>query len=303
MYQTVTIIGLGSLGGFLCKYLCESSLIHNMIIIDNDIVENKNVYNSIYKPIYIGEFKVDAIQHMLKYTDIPIIKINTKYEEGITVIPESDLVIDCRDVVIDRGNEINLRLYINGYDLVFDCRRSVHSVYNYEGFYSINLPKEKIKHAAYIALEVIKNNSIKNMIDNNLIKKISLNLINETLKESIKKSQKDREDIIYESTDNGRRILCFEEILKPTLILNKKQDIKVCVKNSILKEKPLEIPILEEKMYVLAEVNQILSYEDLIKKMENIVSLQPTKENYIATIEKGDDGYEYIELFLESGAA
>ena len=77
----------------------------------------------------------------------------------------------------------------------------------------------------------------------------------------------------------------------------------MCVKNSILKEKPLEIPILEEKMYVLAEVNQILSYEDLIKKMENIVSLQPTKENYIATIEKGDDGYEYIELFLESGAA
>lgn len=302
MYKRVTIIGIGSLGGFLCKYLCESSLIHNMTIIDNDIVENKNVYNSIYKPIYIGEFKVDAIQYMLKYTDIPIIKMNTKYEEGITIIPKSDLVIDCRDVVIDRGNEIDLRLYINGYDLVFDCRRSVHNVYNYEGFYSINLPKEKIKHAAYIALEIIKNNSIENMINNNLIKKISLNLINETLKESIKKSQKDRKDIIYESTDSGRRILCFEEILKPTLTLNKKQDIKVCVKNSIL-NKSLEIPTLEEKMYILAEVNQILSYEDLIKKMEHIVSLQSTKENYIATIEKGDDGCEYIELVIESGAA
>jgi len=303
MYKNVTIIGVGSLGGFLCKYLCESSLIHNMTIIDNDSVENKNIYNSIYKSIYIGEFKVDALQHMLKYTNVLITALNIKYKEGKTIIPKSDLVIDCRDIVVDRNNEINLRLYINGNNIIFDCRQSVQSVYNYDGFYSINLPKEKIEHAAYIASEVIKNNLIKNMIDNNLIKKINLDLINKTLKKSIKKSQKNKEDIIYESTDNSRRILCFEEILKPTLDLNKKQDIKVCVKNSILKKDSIEVVTLEEKMYVLAEVNEILTYKEMIEKLEYIVSLQPTKENYIATIEKGDDGYEYIELFLESGAA
>ena len=303
MYKNFTIIGVGALGGFLCKYLCESNFIHNMTIIDYDVIENKNICKSIYKPSYIGEYKVDALQDMMEYTNVPIKIINEKYQEGITKIPKSDLIIDCRDVVINRISEINLRLYLNGYDVVFDCRKYVNNLYNHEGCYLIDLPKEKIKHAAYIALEVIENNSIENMITNNLIKKISLNLINKTIKESIIKSKNNREDIIYETTNNNRRILCVEEILKPILKLNTKQDVNICVKNGVLKNEVIEIPTIKEKTYLLAKRDQLIDYSDLIKKMEDIVALQPTQENYIATIEKEENGQECIELVMETGAA
>ena len=303
MYQNITIIGVGALGGFLCKYLCESDFIHNMIIIDYDIVESKNIYKSIYKSSYIGEYKVDALKDLIEYTNVPIQTINKKYQEGITKIPKSDLIIDCRDAVVNRISEINLRLYLNGYDVVFDCRKYVNNIYNHKGCYLIDLPKEKIKHAAYIALEVIENNSIENMIKNNLIKKISLNLINKTLKESITQSNNNREDIIYETTNNNRRILCVEEILKPVLKLNTKQDINVCVKNGILKNKIIEIPTIKEKIYLIAKKDQLIDYADLIQKMEDIVAIQPTQENYIATIEKEENGQEYIELVMETGAA
>ena len=303
MYRNFVIIGVGALGGFLCKYLCESDFIHNMTIIDYDVVESKNIYKSIYKPSYIGEYKIEALQDMLKYTSIPIQIINKKYQEGVTKIPKSDLIIDCRDAVVNRISEINLRLYLNGYDVVFDCRKYVNNIYNHKGCYSIDLPKEKIKHAAYIALEVIENNSIEDMIKNNLIKKISLDLIDKTLKESIAKSNNNREDIIYETTNNNRRILCVEEILKPVLKLNTEQDINICVKNGILKDKVLEMPTIKEKIYLLAKKDQILDYSDLIKRMEDIVALQPTQENYIVTIEKEEDGQEYVELVMETGAA
>ena len=46
MDNKVTVIGLGTLGGFLCKNISELDCIKELIIVDLDIVEGKNVFQS-----------------------------------------------------------------------------------------------------------------------------------------------------------------------------------------------------------------------------------------------------------------
>ena len=55
--KRIAVIGLGTLGGALCKNISEMESIDELIIIDYDVVESKNINNSIYKASQIGERK------------------------------------------------------------------------------------------------------------------------------------------------------------------------------------------------------------------------------------------------------
>jgi tRNA A37 threonylcarbamoyladenosine dehydratase len=165
VYKTVTVIGLGSLGGFLTKYISELSYVRNITLVDFDTVEGKNVFDSIYNYTNIGEYKVDALYDIIK-DDVAVTKLNQKYIEGQTYLPESDLVIDCRDVVCDRDREIDVRFYIAEKSLVIDCRKTVRNVCSYDGHYSIQLTKSEINKAAFYSAQIIESGHIKDMIKN-----------------------------------------------------------------------------------------------------------------------------------------
>ena len=78
MYNSICIIGLGTLGSFLAKNLSEMEFIKKLILIDFDVVENNNISNSIYKKQDINEYKTESIKKYLS-NEIEIITITEKF--------------------------------------------------------------------------------------------------------------------------------------------------------------------------------------------------------------------------------
>ena len=120
MYNSIAVIGIGTLGGHLVKCLSELECVKRIVLVDFDVVEPKNISNSIYSPKDIGRFKTDALKELITLgnDDIQIISLNEEFNEGCTEIPSCDLVIDCRDYIYDRGNIIDCRMYISSRFLI-----------------------------------------------------------------------------------------------------------------------------------------------------------------------------------------
>lgn len=295
MYEKVTVIGLGTLGGYLCKNLSEQDSIRELVIVDYDIVESKNVFKSIYNFSDIGEYKANALYEMLKH-DVTVTKMITEYVEGKTILPKSELIIDCRDVVCDRKDEIDVRLYISDKNLIIDCRKQVTNHCEYNGEYSTNLTSNEIKRASYFASQIIESGQIKSMMKNQLIQKINLNLLNTVVTRSIKKSIDNKVDIIYDVQDQPRKIYCIDENILPIMKLNSSSDINVFIgsrKNSSGKNRS-PLSVIPKKT--------LNTSTDIITYLNDIIKTQPGVTNFILTV-RYENGERFIELLEETGAA
>lgn len=304
MYKTVTVIGLGTLGGFLCKHLSEIEKIKEVIIVDHDFIEGRNVFKSIYRPSNVGEYKVDALEEIIN-DDVTVTKIRKRFIEGITYLPKSDLVIDCRDIVCDRGNEIDVRFYISERILMIDCRKNVKNVCDYPGEYRTQLNKSEISKAAFFAAQTVIGGQLDEMIKNNMVQRIDLNLISSVMDKSIRRNLTNKMDIIYELTDDTQRLQCIEENIKPILNLNKKANVDIFVGGrSNLKNNCLQkLPDVARTKYALIPKNSLNSSLDVIQTLANVVRNQPGISNFIVTIVQDVYGEPYVELIEETGAA
>lgn len=298
MYEKITVIGIGTLGGFLCRYLADIDSVRHLVIVDDDIVESKNVFKSIYTFSHVGDYKVDALEDLIG-NDVSITKMKIKYEEKETKLPKSDLVIDCRDVVCSRYDEIDSKFYISSRTLVIDCRKNIQNICSYQGSYSIQLTRNEIKKAAFFAAQVIDSGQIKNIIKNELIQKVDLNVISHLLNNSIKKSLEDKIDIIYDY-DQSRRLYSIEENIQPILQLNKSNNVKVYVGEKTINEN--NFLKFSETKYHLIPKNSLNNSLDVISSLTNIISKQPGVTNFILTVRE-ENGDKYIELLEETGAA
>ncbi len=303
MYNKVTVLGLGTLGGFLCKNISELDCVKELIIVDHDIVEGKNVFQSIYSSTNIGEYKVNALADIIN-DDVAVTKINQCYVEGTTSLPKSDLVIDCRDVVCNRKTEIDVRFYISGKILIIDCRQNVYNKQSYNGAYSVNLTKGEINKATFFASQIIENGDIKNMILNKLVQKVDLNLLKDIMRESMKRSLDNRIDMIYEATGTSQQLQCINENVKPILDLNKHQDVEVFIgeRTNALQRKIIEFPKIAKLNYAVIPQNSLKDSFDVIKSLTDLIDLQNGISNFIVTIRKRN-GQKYVELLEETGAA
>jgi len=312
--KKVAIIGLGTLGGFLCKHISELDSVKELVIIDFDHVENKDVYRTIYDHSNIGELKVNAMKEIIG-DDVTVMEFNHKYVEGKTKLPKCDLVIDCRDVVCDRLGEIAVRLYISGTVLIIDGRKRVKNKCQYAGSYTINLSRTEINKAAFFATQIINSDQLENLMRNNLVQRLDLNLLPELMERAIKETLDNKIDIIYELSDGSERLQCLEENIKPILKLNEKQDVNVFVggrpKPKRLPTKLLEriIDKTERKMpqeakttYQIIPKNSLNSSDDVISKLATLVKNRGGISNFIVTI-KRENGDKHIELLEETGAA
>lgn len=297
MYETVTVIGVGTLGGFLCRNISELDSTREIIIVDHDIVEGRNIFKSIYSSPTIGEYKVDALARIIE-DDVTVTKIKDEYIEGITLLPKSDLVIDCRDIVCSRGTQIDVRFYISDRTLMIDCRKNVQTC-SYSRGYSINLTKNEIRKAAFFASQVIESNQIDNMIKNNLVQRIDLNILKYAMSESIEESVNNKIDMIYEASDGAQRLHCIEENVTPILDLNQKQTLDIFVG-----EKPpiASDPFFKKSKHSVFPKNSLTSSFDVIQALTKIVSDQPGVSNFIVTVKRRGD-LKYVELLEETGAA
>ncbi|MFW9871827.1 MAG: ThiF family adenylyltransferase [Candidatus Thorarchaeota archaeon] len=307
MYRTVVVIGLGTLGGFLCKHLSEIEEIKELILVDHDIIESKNVFRSIYRSSDVGEYKVDALEDIIN-NDVTITKLRTRYIEGKTILPRNDLVIDCRDIVCDRTSEIDVRFYISERILMIDCRKNVRNVCDYQGSYRIQLNKSEISKAAFFATQTIFSGQLNEMIKNNMIQRINLDLISSVMDQSIQRSLKNKLDIIYELADDTQRLQCIEENIKPILQLNRASDVDVFVGGKYSYEEKSKpklklVPKEAKTKYTLIPKNSLNTSFDVIQRLTDLVKIQPGVSNFIITVVRDQQGKPYIELIEETGAA
>jgi hypothetical protein len=293
----VTVIGIGTLGGFLCRNISELDSTREIIIVDHDIVEGRNVFKSIYNSASIGEYKVDALSRIIE-EGVAVTKIKEEYIEGVTLLPKSDLVIDCRDIVCSRGMQIDVRFYISDRTLMIDCRKNVQTS-SYSRGYSINLTKNEIRKAAFFASQVIESNQIENMIVNNLVQRIDLNILKYAMSESIEESVNNKIDMIYEASDGVQRLHCIEESVTPILELNQKQQLDIFVG-----ERPpiASDPFFNESKHSTYPQSSLTNSFDVIKALTKLVSEQPGVSNFIVTVKRRGD-LKYVELLEETGAA
>jgi hypothetical protein len=307
VYRTVVVIGLGTLGGFLCKHLSEIEDVKELVLVDHDIVEGKNIFKSIYRPSDVGEYKVNALKQIID-NDVAVSTLRAEYVEGKTILPRNDLVIDCRDIVCDRSQEIDVRFYISDRILMIDCRKNVRNACSYQGAYRTQLNKSEISKAAFFATQTIFSGQLNEMIRNNMVQRINLDLISSVMDKSIQRSLKNKMDIIYDLAEDTQRLQCIEENIKPILTLNRARDVDVFVGGKYdIKEKPkgevIKFPEITKTKYALIPKNSLHSSFDVIQRLTDLVREQPGVSNFIISVVRDQDGIPYIELIEETGAA
>lgn len=287
--KTVVVIGLGTIGGFLSQSLSELDDLQKLILVDYDRVEMKNTYNSIYRKSDVGKYKTTALHDIIKdQSNIDVEILTTRYEEETTNLPYSDLIIDCRDYVYNRKNKIDVRLYITSRYLVVDCRKNITYDKNYEGRYTTLLSKNDLRKATMIATSFLQSGFINYMMENQIVKEISLDYLDE-VSNDIKKKYNNRNMIVdYEAS---KKLLNLEENITDIIQENRSKDVLITVGDS--------------NKYPIKKIpkNSIQSANDIISTMSRVINTSDDPElYYIISITQNQNNY-IINLLPESGAA
>jgi hypothetical protein len=290
--SSVAVVGLGSLGSFLCDSLSKVETIEKLVLIDYDTVQEKNLINSVYRESDIGEFKVNAMRSIVTGNNPSLVvhSICAKYTTELVSIyfrPDVDLVTDCRDFTYDRTDEIDVRMYITSRYLVLDCRKDVSYSKHYEGMYISQLTKTDLRNAALTVSLLIQNGLIFDLIEKQLVHKIELDYICRKTSEIIQS----KGDMILDLKEDTSSFLNLPECLDRILDENKKHNLTMYFgdkENSLIwKEAPR---------------NSLLNIGDVISCLQSIIKLPFAFNYYIILLKSNSDGF-YIELIPETGAA
>ena len=284
VYRSVTVIGVGTLGGFVAAAIANLEGVEKLVVVDHDIVEAKNLINSIYRPIDIDLLKVDSLKDIIA-NDHPSLELDfypIRFEEGRTQLPKTDLVIDCRDTTYDRGGYIDARLYISSRYLIVDCRKNVTYKERLIGGYLQTLTKNDLGYASMMVSMLLHGGTLQSLIDLKSVQKYELDYV--------KKIDKCRYDILYEDSSEDKFVNLPDNIV-PILDLNKKHDLDVVVGSRTFPMSRTVIPI-----------GTLKSSNDLIVNLDSVTRIPCDFKNYVISYTKDQDKV-LIELIPETGAA
>ena len=284
-YRTVTIIGLGTLGGFIADSLANLEGIEKLTIVDHDVVEKKNLKNSIYRPIDIDLLKTEALEDIIvsRIPGIAIAKYPIRFKEGETKLPESDLVFDCRDYTYDRGQYIDARLYVSSRYLIVDCRRNVTYEKRVTGKYIEELTKDDLRYASTMVAMLLHSNTIKSLIEVGSVQKYELDYV--------KRIDNCPYDILYDDAPGNDKFVNLPEKIMPILDLNKKKDLNLFVGSKAF---PIAQSVIPKR--------SLTSGNDLIVNLASLTNVQCDFNHYVVSL-FNEDGKVFIELIPETGAA
>jgi molybdopterin/thiamine biosynthesis adenylyltransferase len=284
-YKTVTIIGVGTLGGFTTEAISNLEGIEKLVLIDHDIVEHKNLRNSIYRQIDVGSAKVDALKDIIlqQKPDLEIWAFQAKYNEGVTKLSKEDLVIDCRDFTYDRQTEIDARFYISSRYLMGDFRKNVKYKEKSEGKYISELTKNDLRHAASIISMMIHSNVIESLILSQSVQKYELDFV--------KHVDKYHYDVVYENVCGEDKFVNLADKIVPILDINKSKDLTVFIGSKVS-------PINEK----VIPVNTLNNCTDLVQNLLSVACCQNDFNNFVVSM-SNSNGNIYIELIPDTGAA
>ena len=285
MYNTITVIGIGSLGSFVVSSISGLETVTKIICVDHDIVQEKNLKNSIYKDYDIGKLKVDALCDIIngRRDDLTAIGINKKFIEGETLLPDSDLVIDCRDYTYNRVEEIDVRLYLSSRYLIADCRKNVHYENQHRGKYLTELTRSDLRNAGSIFATLIDYDQISYLIRTKAVQRLELDYLNGFIKK--------KTDLIYDSNLGQDRLVNLPDNIQPIIDANKHSDINVCIGS---KDNPISETIIPSGM--------LSTGNDVVSSLKSMLNYSNNFNNYVVCLSKKDN-YHVIELVPETGAA
>ena len=291
MYSTVCVIGAGSVGGFIIKNISHFlDDLTRLVVIDDDIVEQKNIGKSVYRQEDVGKLKVDCIRNMLS-DRVEVISIAERYTEGTTKIPKSDLVIDCRDYTYNRKSEIDVRLYLSASYLVVDCRKAVRYDHLTHGKYITNISNVDLMKATSLFVLMIQDGTLKRMIDNQIIQEIDIDFLSKNLYTKIVGKNT---DLLYDDHEDGlslSKVVNLPENILPIIESNKNSAITLSLVNGC-----------DSSIRKVIEKNSIRCAQDVITHMDSMFTLSLPTVNIFQTYLVSKDN-NVIMLIPETGAA
>lgn len=291
--RNMTIVGLGRIGGFLSKDVLEFGTIEKLTLIDFDRVVEDNVRTSIYRKCDIGKFKTEALSEILEpYKGVTNIKfINDKFIEKNSDIPKEDLLIDCRDFIYDRGNDIDVRLYISSRYLIIDCKKNIKYEKHHEGKYITNLTEADARTASFnAAMFLINGYNLEQLVKNELIHKIELDLLRKTTAEAIRNA-KDFRNTLFNQINGQEKFINLKENSQKIIKANSTEKIKIVIGD-------LSCPLIEKNI----NIKTITNTNELVNCLLPMISI-PFLFNYYIVSTKIVDKKFVVELLPETGAA
>jgi len=293
MYKSIVIIGLGSLGGFFAENISRMKNLQTLILIDPDIVEPKNIGNSIYTRKNIGMFKVNAIKEIINNDKIRIRTFPIDYIEGKIYLPQNDLIIDCRDEICSRGGEIDVRFYISYKTLVIDCEKYHKVGFKQTGKYAHLLTLSELSIAASIASQYIDEKIMKDFIKRQLVFQAEIDLVKRQASKAIELFD-NKPDIVLDYHEGDNIIRNLHETLPKITNLNKTKALTVVVGQE---------GCVGGNIQVIRK-NEIDQYNSAVKTLTEIVkSVVPLKEFYTIQVNDNNKNEVFIELLPDTGAA
>lgn len=261
----IVIIGTGTLGGHLCKHLAESSQVSNLTLIDKDIVDTKDATLGVFQLIDLAEPKVHALKRMFLNHNVEIESRPELYIDGITELPKSDLVIDCRNMFGRRDLSIDIKIFISGRFLILDFQKEEKIEAQKKGEYIIELKQHEISRAAYYTKDLICSHVLPDLLKSRSMKYIDIDIIQSVMLKNINLS-KDKPDMIYEINNNINRLSRVDEVVTPILNKNKETPLKLIVENrNPLVRQVFDIPKTAKTKYKIVPQNSLETPEQVIE--------------------------------------
>lgn len=283
IFEKVCVLGVGALGGFVVDSISKIDIIKEILIFDPDLVEKKNLKNSIYRLEDVGKFKVECLKQILtvRNPNIKITTYKTIFSEGDTFLPKCDLVLDCRDFLYDRGTLIDARLYISSRYLVVDCRKNVQATMKYEGQYLELMSKNDLQTAASLISIMMTNKTLEKMIGGQTVNKFDLDFM---------KVDDTKEDLLYDVSNGENQFVNLPQYLPTIMEQNKFTPIDVYVGGK-------NLPLFQNTI----PQHSLRSSNDLMMHFASMIQGPFKFNSYVICICQGPKFY--IELLPETGAA
>jgi len=279
----VAVVGLGSLGSHVAIELAK--VCNELVLVDHDMVEEKNIEKSTYRDEHIGMYKTDALEQIVRPTKVQ--NIPQKFIEGKVKLPKCDLTIDCRDYLYSRQREIDVRLYISGRNLVIDHRKYVKYEIERQGFYEYEVKTKDLELAA--------NSFIQCMMEDHFLTRTQPRLINLIVESPypILNPYDYQEDTIYDTDPPGL-----------SKILNAYEYIPLLIKENRNNPMRVYIGYYGQPGYTSRLVNQedLKSPRDVTHFLVDMVNLSYRDVTYIIQTKQHPTGI-VVEMIPETGAA
>jgi hypothetical protein len=203
MRKTIGLVGVGSLGGYIASNLQHHA--DTIYAVDPDIVEKRNLRNSIYTKIDVNQPKVTALKS--KISQCRFVPVNADIKD--IDLPSVDEMIDCRDV-INRNIDTDIKFSIVGRSLRIDCEEVVFDE-DRPGKYLIELEREELSQAGRLARDVTMSDGIQYLKENQLATHMPLST--QSVEPGFKCLVKQRENTVLQNHLEIASASCFSSDL------------------------------------------------------------------------------------------